>query len=566
MNAKQKLELTWIGKENRPRLEPRILLEDPEKSYHVRQRVTDHDIFDNRLIFGDNLLALKALEQEFAGKIKCIYIDPPYNTGSAFSHYDDGIEHSIWLSLMRDRLEILRRLLHPTDGSLWVSIDDYEAPYLRVLMDEVFGRQCFIASNVWQKRYSRENREAIGDVHEYVVAYALNRERFKEIRNKVSFTPAQAKVYRNPNNDPRGPWRPIPMTAQEGHATKEQFYEIVAPSGRRFRPPQGRCWGLAQATFEKLRQEGWIYFGKNGNSQPNVIRYLSEVEGVVPWTWWPHEETGHTDEAKKEIHELFGKEDAFDTPKPERLLQRILGIASNRDDLVLDSFAGSGTTGAVAQKMGRRWIMVELGAHCHTLIIPRLKKVIDGTDEGGITKSVDWKGGGGFRYYRLAPTLLAKDSFGNRVISKEYNAAMLAEAMCKLMGFRYEPSEDVYWQQGRSTENDYIYVTTQTLSRENLAALGEQVGMKRSLLVCCSAYRGKADAFPNLTLKKIPLAVLHKCEWGHDDYSLNVANLPKAPESSAGSRAPLENEPPKHARRRKGRRMPAPSLFDGGEE
>jgi len=565
MSTKQKLELTWIGKENRPRLEPRILLEDLEKSYHAKQRVTENDIFDNRLIFGDNLLALKALEKQFNGKVKCIYIDPPYNTGSAFNHYDDGIEHSIWLSLMRDRLEILRRLLHPTEGSFWVSIDDYEAPYLRVLLDEVFGRQCFIASNVWQKRYSRENREAIGDVHEYVLVYALNRERFKEIRNKVSLTGAQAKVYRNPNNDPRGRWRPIPMTAQEGHATKDQFYEIVAPSGRRFRPPQGRCWGLAQATFERLRAEERIYFGKDGNSQPNVIRYLSAVEGVGPWSWWPHEETGHTDEAKKEIHALFGKVDAFDTPKPERLLQRIIGIASNPGDLVLDSFAGSGTTGAVAQKMGRRWVMVELGEHCHSLIIPRLKKVIDGDDPGGITEAVDWKGGGGFRYYHLAPSLLEKDAFGNHVISKQYNAAMLAEAMCKLMGFQYDPG-DLYWQQGHSTETDCIYVTTQTLTRDQLGALSEEVGKKRSLLVCCSAFRGKADAFPNLTLKKIPLAVLQKCEWGHDDYSLNVANLPKAPETAPEPSLGMPRLEPKFARRRRTKSEAMPSLFDGGAE
>jgi adenine-specific DNA-methyltransferase len=220
--ARQKLELTWIGKDKRPKLEPRMLLEDPARSYHAKRRVSERDLFDNRLIFGDNLLALKALEAEFTGKVKCVYIDPPYNTGAAFAHYDDGLEHSIWLGLIRDRLEIIRRLLHPTDGSLWVSIDDYEVHYLRVLLDEVFGRRCFVASNVWQKRYSRENREAIGDVHEYVLTYAMDPVRFKEIRNKVPPTAEQTKVYRNPNKDPRGPWRPIPMTAQEGHATTQQ--------------------------------------------------------------------------------------------------------------------------------------------------------------------------------------------------------------------------------------------------------------------------------------------------------------------------------------------------------
>ncbi len=527
MSNKQRLELTWIGKENRPKLEPRILLEEGQKSYHAKHRVTDHDLFDNRLIFGDNLLALKALEQEFTGTIKCIYIDPPYNTGAAFTHYDDGIEHSLWLSLMRERLEILWRLLS-NEGSFWISIDDDEMPYLRVLMDEVAGRDKFIAQNVWQKRYSRENREAIGDVHEYVVVYAKDPLGLKERRNKVPLTEEQAKVYKNPNNDPQGRWRPIPMTAQEGHATPDQFYEIVAPGGKVHKPPEGRCWGLSKKTFEKLRAEGRIWFGKDGNSQPNVIRYLREVEGVVPWTWWPSDEVGHTDEAKKEIHALFGKVDAFDTPKPERLMQRVLAIATNSGDLVLDSFAGSGTTGAVAHKMGRRWIMVELGEHCHTLIIPRLKRVIDGSELGGVTEAVGWKGGGGFRYYHVAPSLLETDSWGNWIINKRYNAAMLAEALCKVEGFQYAPSDTIYWQHGRSTERDFVYVTTAHLSHAQLEQLSDEVGPGRTLLVLCTAFRGRGE-YPNLTVKKIPKAVLSRCQWGHDDYSLRVENLPKAP-------------------------------------
>ena len=227
-SRKTKLELTWIGKEHRPKLEPRILLEDPAKSYHAAHRVTNADQFDNRLIQGDNLLALKALEQEFAGQVKCIYIDPPYNTGSAFTHYDDGIEHSLWLSLMLERLELLWRLL-ADDGTLWISIDDDEMPYLRVMLDGLVGRSNFIAANVWQKRYSRENREAIGDVHEYVLIYAKDPLGFKERRNKIPLTDEQTKVYRNPNNDIRGRWRPIPMTAQEGHATKEPLIKEVAP-------------------------------------------------------------------------------------------------------------------------------------------------------------------------------------------------------------------------------------------------------------------------------------------------------------------------------------------------
>jgi adenine-specific DNA-methyltransferase len=332
------------------------------------------------------------------------------------------------------------------------------------------------------------------------------------------------------------------MTAQEGHATKEQFYEIVSPSGVVFTPPKGRCWGISKATFEKLRQQGRIYFGKNGDSQPNVIRYLSEIDGYVPWTWWPHDEVGHTDESKKEIHALFGKVDAFDTPKPERLMKRIIEIATNPGDLVLDSFAGSGTTGAVAHKMGRRWIMVEVEEHCHTLVIPRLTKVIDGEDKGGVTEAVGWPGGGGFRYFKLAPSLLETDRHGREVISKSYNAEMLAAALCKIEGFTYAPSDAVYWQHGSSTERDFIYVTTQTLGPQQLASLSEEVGTDRSLLVLCSAFRGNVTTYPNLTVKKIPNHIRARCEWGHDDYSLNVENLPKAPPKADPDRPSAQQE------------------------
>jgi len=286
---------------------------------------------------------------------------------------------------------------------------------------------------------------------------------------------------------------------------------------------------MIEPEFQKLLSGGRIWFGKDGSSQPNVIRYLTEVEGMVPWTWWPSDEVGHTDEAKKEIHGLFGKVDAFDTPKPERLIERIVNIATHPGDLVLDSFAGSGTTGAVAHKMGRRWIMVKLGEHCHTHVIPRLKKVVDGSDSGGITDAENWKGGGGFRYYRLAPSLLEKDKWGNWVINEKFNAAMLAEAVCKLEGFVYAPSDTVYWQHGHSTERDFIYVTTANLSHDQLQQLSDEVGSDRSLLVVCSAFRGRKDGYGNLTVKKIPKAVLSRCEWGKDDYSLKVENLPKAP-------------------------------------
>ena len=576
MSKKQKLELTWIGKENRPRLEPRVLLEDPEKSYHAKQRVTENDIFDNRLIFGDNLLALKALEQEFAGKVKCVFIDPPYNTGSAFAHYDDGIEHSIWLSLMRDRLELIRRLLSD-DGSLWITIDDNECHYLKVMCDEVFGRSNFVSNVVWQKKFSPQaNSEWLSDSHDHVLVYAKEKAIWRP--NLLPRTEDADSRYSNPDNDPRGPWTSgdftISLTGGQRGAqfartgVSENIYELTTPSGRKLWPTKGRCWGASPRRFQELVDDNRIWFGENGNNVPRIKRFLSEVqEGIVAMTIWLRTDVGDNQDAKREVA-VFNREDVFSTPKPEKLLKRILELASDPTDIVLDSFAGSGTTGAVAHKMGRRWIMVELGEHCHTHIIPRLKKVIDGEDKGGITEVVNWNGGGGFRYYRLAPSLLEKDSFGNLIISKQFNAAMLTQAMCKLMGFMYAPSEEFYWQHGYSTETDFIYVTTQTLTRPHLAAISEEVGKKRSLLICCSAFRGKADAFPNLTLKKIPLAVLQKCEWGHDDYSLNVASLPKAPEpvpEPLSAEARLE---PKHARKKRARSEAIPSLFgnDGGAE
>ncbi|GAB3529161.1 site-specific DNA-methyltransferase [Photobacterium alginatilyticum] len=536
-NKKQKLELNWIGKEKRPRLEPRIFLEDEALSYHSTKAeqaldsaqnassTSNQTYHNNLLIHGDNLLALKALEQDYAGKVKCVYIDPPYNTGSAFEQYDDGLEHSMWLSLIRSRIELLWSMLDPEEGSLWVSIDDNEMPYLRVLLDEICGRSCFIAANVWQKRYSRENRAAIGDVHEYILVYAKQPLKFKANRNKLPLTEKQAKVYKNPTNDPKGPWRTIPITAQAGHATAAQFYEIIGPTGKVFNPPPGNCWRYSKPVFEQLLNDGRIYFGKKGDSQPTTIRYLSEVEGAVPWTWWPHEEVGNTDESKKESIALFGKS-LFDTPKPERLLERIIHIATNPGDIVLDSFAGSGTTGAVAQKMGRRWIMVELGEHCETHIAPRLKKVIDGEDQGGISKSFNWQGGGGFRYLRLAPSLLKKDEWGNWIINKEYNAEMLTAAMCKHMGFTYAPSENQFWNQGFSTETDFIYITTGSLAYDQLKRISEEVGSERTLLICCKAFMSEGADFPNLTIKKIPQAILNKCEWDNDDYSFTLNVLP----------------------------------------
>lgn len=534
--SKTKLELTWIGKDKRPKLEPRILLEDPELSYHASHKVSENDIFDNKLIFGDNLLALKALEQEYTGKVKCVFIDPPYNTGNAFEHYDDGLEHSIWLSLIRDRIEIIYKLLSD-EGSLWITIDDNEAHYLKVLCDEIFGRSSFVNSFAWEKDKGRRNDTDISSAHDHVLLYAKNRSVWKKVRNPLPRTEEQTSRYKNPDEDPRGPWlQGDNGTAKSGSDSAR--FPIKLPSGRVVTPPSGNFWRFSKENFEIARSEGRVYFGKSGDSLPVIKRYLTEVkDGVVPRSWWPAEDAGTNQSAKRDhLRKLLPDITPFATPKPEQLLKLILHIATNPGDLVLDSFAGSGTTAAVAHKMKRRWITIELEDTCHTHIIPRLKKVVDGEDERGITSEVNWQGGGGFRYYKLAPSLIEYDRFGQPVINKEFNAEMLAEAVCKLEGFTYAPSDTLWWQHGYSTETDFIYVTTQNLSIEQLEQISEEVGSDKTLLVMCGAFRCKADHFPNLTIKKMPKAVLKHCEWAHDDYSLNVKNLPMA------ERAPKQDE------------------------
>ena len=559
MNAKTKLELTWIGKEHRPRLEPRILIENEKLSYHANKR-RESDQFDNILIRGDNLLALKALEGEYIGKIRCIFIDPPYNTGSAFTLYDDGVEHSIWLSLMRDRLSLLWALL-ADDGSIWITIDDNECHYLKVLCDEAFGRRNYLTSIVWEKDKGRRSDAVVSAAHDYILVYTKNPEVWGKRRNLLGRTAEQVKRYRNPDNDPRGPW----LQGDNGTAkssSEGSRWPITLPSGRIVTPPPSRGWSFGKDTFEAAQVEGRVYFGANGDGMPIIKRYLSEVQGgVVPRTWWTADEAGHNQEAKRDhLNKLLSGIEPFPTPKPERLLQRIISIATDPGDLILDSFAGSGTTGAVAQKMGRRWIMVELGEHCESHIVPRLKKVIDGQDPFGITEETGWKGGGGYRYYRLAPSLLEKDQFGQWVISKAYNAEMLSAAMCGHLGFTYAPSTDHYWLHGQSSETDFIYVTTNSLTHDQLRAISDEVGDERTLLICCKAFQGaNADTFSNLTICKIPGAILDRCEWGKDDYSLKIEALPMIddePEPEA------EPEAAAKSRGRPRKTDDGPSLFD----
>jgi DNA modification methylase len=413
--------LDWIGKQA-------VLHHHRQLPFHLLEPVDALSAGDpaagNLLVQGDNLLALKALLPHYAGQVKLIYIDPPYNTGNEGWVYNDAVNspemrewlgkvvgaeaedlsrHDKWLCMMYPRLQLLKKFLHP-DGAIFVSMGDDSIGNLRLLMDEVFSPRRFVASLVWQKRYSRENRVAIGEAHEYILVYASDPRLFKDARNKVTLSDRGTRAYTNPNNDPRGAWQSVSLTAQ-GYRPN-QMYPITAPNGLVHLPPEGRCWSVVEPEFERLKSEGRVWFGSNGRGVPRQIRYLSEVEGVVPWTWWPHEEVGHTDEAKKEVHQFVDDNaDAFPTPKPERLLRRIIEIATNPGDVVLDSFAGSGTTGAVAQKLGRRFVLVEMEQYARTLITSRLRAVTAGEDEGGVTEAVGWRGGGGYRFATLGAPL-----------------------------------------------------------------------------------------------------------------------------------------------------------------
>lgn len=355
----------------------------------------------NMLIHGDNLDALKALLPFFAGQVKCIFIDPPYNTRSAFEHYDDNLEHSQWLAMMWPRLEMLRELL-AEDGSIWVSIDDNEGHYLKVMMDEIFGRKNFVVNVLWQKRIGPDNRIPLGDAHDHIMVYGKVRDQFRMGANRLPLTAKQLAEFKNPDADPRGPWTSSSNFSAQGYRPN-QMYEIVTPGGARYSPPPGRCWVTLESEFERLKAEGRMWFGKDGKGMPRKKTYLREHEGRMSWSWWSNDEAGNTQEAKKEVNVLFG-ENSFDTPKPERLIERLLHIATNPRDLVLDSFLGSGTTAAVAQKMGRRYIGIEMGDHAKTHCQPRLRKVVDG-EQGGISEAVNWKGGGGFRFYRLGASV-----------------------------------------------------------------------------------------------------------------------------------------------------------------
>lgn len=542
-------------------MEPRILIEDPEKSYHADKRVSDNDIFDNMLIHGDNLLALKALEQDYAGRVKCIYIDPPYNTGNAFEHYDDGLEHSIWLSLMRERLELLKNLLSD-DGSIWISIDDNECHYLKVILDETFGRSNFISSVTVKSSTpsgpkTKNKIKTIIKQKDYLLVYRKS-ENFRinpqyvrkdkwdthfnyfvdkesEIVLPLIDVLKSKKILREEDT-----LRDFDINKKEHRRFYLTYSDFICQT-QSYRNEDykaiSRKNGEVVTFFNKGTSDELMFY--NGRQLTPLTQSLQEVLfcdvyqkdfSVLLCDFWSDIDFQNT---QNEGGVSFPA-----SKKPEALVQRILRMSTNPGDLVLDSFLGSGTTAAVAHKMGRRWIGIELGEHCDTHCVPRLKKVIDGEDAGGITKSANWRGGGGFRYYNLAPSLVKFDEWGNPVINKEFNENMLVRALCKVEGFNFDPSPDVYWKQGKSTESDFIYVTTQHLTAQMLQKLSDDVGDSCTLLICCGSFDGKKDSYGNLTIKKIPKAILKKCEWNHDDYSLEIKNLPMSAPDPQPSPAP----------------------------
>ena len=403
-------------------LEPKVLTGwerwDTEAVASGMPKVVD-DVTEayNLLIKGNNLLALHSLKARYAGKVKLIYIDPPYNTGGDGFRYNDRFNHSAWLTFMKSRLEVAREFL-ANDGAIFITLDETEAHYCKVMGDEIFGRENFVAHIAWQKRTSPDNRVALGDGFDNILVFAktvgtTKRENgtfktvFEEKANRLPLTDKQRAEYSNPDSDKNGPWVHRDFTAQNKKKNgvlgrKDQIYKIVSPSGAEHWPPEGRCWGATEPEYWKLYNEGRFWFGVNGSNAPRKKLYLNEENGIQSWTWWPHAEVGTNEQAKKELQAHIGADAASDfTPKPEKLIERILHIATNEGDIVLDFFVGSGTTAAVAHKMKRKWIAIEQMDYVKDVTAARLKKVIEG-EQGGISKAVDWQGGGSFVYAELA--------------------------------------------------------------------------------------------------------------------------------------------------------------------
>lgn len=518
-NKINKLELTWIGKEDEPlAVEPRLLLDTPEYSFGEIETGTlpnGKPWPGNMLIHGDNLLALRALEENFKGAAKCIYIDPPYNTGNAFEHYDDSVEHSIWLSLMQRRIQLLYNQL-TKDGVLFINLDENEHAYCKIICDEIFGRSNYIGDLIWQKRKGGGNDSRYFAIdHDYILVYAKNKSKDIHQRWYVSQSEEYQKRYKEiDENGNRYFWDTVARNGLKNAIP----VKINCPDGSVLKINSQK----SQATIEEGLKNGMVRLTRSKNGWTLHHRVYMSGNQVLRSILT---DVGTNKSAGDESVALFGN-NPFDYPKPEALISKILELTTKPGDLVLDSFLGSGTTAAVAHKMGRKWIGVELGDHAYTHCATRMKKVIEG-EQGGISKLQNWQGGGGFKFYELAPSLLNRDKYGNLVINKEYNADMLAAAMAKHQGFTYSPDAEMYWKQGNSSEHDFIFTTTQLITAEMLETIHDQLGEDESLLICCTKFQPECrNKFPNITIKKIPKVLLDTCEFDHDDYSLNIVSVP----------------------------------------
>jgi len=558
-----KLELTWYGKDETIRVEPRLLIENAELSNISKDSDTE-----NMLIHGDNLLALKALEKDYAGQVKCIYIDPPFNTGQAFEHYDDNLEHSIWLNLMNERFKYLYRLLE-VDGMFWIHLDDVEVHYCKVLLDEIFTRRNFVAHIT----YERSAVAGLGqggylvNTTEHILLYKKGRLpdkvnlSYEELGFNIikrynrfvvnfgervlvrEFTAKSngelVRVYEHSGVEIAS----ISLRDAKSRET-EIRREFVAHLDTLFRGNRVQKENEFQNNIIAFLDKGKLYSvdyvpsrGKNQGQETTLYYYNCELlswlkdtttleNGMLSksqkmTTLWKHGEIPKADIAN-EGGVYFPR-----SKKPEQLLYRIIEMSTEPGDIVLDSFLGSGTTAAVAHKMGRRYIGIEMGEHAYTHCKTRLDAVVDGNDLLGITKTVDWQGGGGYRFYELAPTLINKDAFGEYVINKEYDADMLAAAVALHEGFQYQPDDNLFWKQSVGNENSYLFVTTRYLNGTYLDSIKDTMQDDEYLVIACKSFDSGIDnAYDNIVIKKIPQMLLNRCEFGRDDYALNIIHPP----------------------------------------
>lgn len=559
-----RLELTWYGKDEPIRIEPRLLIENTELS-----NVGGDSDTENMLIHGDNLLALKALEKDYAGQVKCIYIDPPFNTGQAFEHYDDNLEHSIWLNLMNERFKHLYRLLE-ADGMFWIHLDDVEVHYCKVLLDEIFTRRNFVSHIT----YERSAVAGLGqggylvNTTEHILLYKkgslpdklnLSYEElgFNIIKryNRFVVNFGERVLVREFTAKSNGELvrvyehSGVEIASISLRDAKNREAEIrkefVAHLDTLFRGNRVQKENEFQNNIIASLDKGKLYSvdyvpsrGKNKGEETTLYYYNCELlswlkdtttleNGMLSksqkmTTLWKHGEIPKADIAN-EGGVYFPR-----SKKPEQLLHRIIEMSTEPGDIVLDSFLGSGTTAAVAHKMGRRYIGIEMGEHAYTHCKTRLDAVIAGNDLLGITKTLDWQGGGGYRFYELAPTLINKDAFGEYVINEEYDADMLAAAVALHEGFRYQPDENLFWKQSVGNENSYLFVTTRHLNGTYLDSIKDTMQEDEYLIIACKSFDSGLDkAYDNIVIKKIPQMLLNRCEFGKDDYALNIIHPPK---------------------------------------